>query len=187
MLFFATVAKLLFEKYFVQVKSQQTNELQALAINGTELSISNGNMINLAGIDTNTQLSEQQVDSLVSNNGFLTTELDGSTTNEIQDLSSVLNEGSDAGDKALVNVNKMAIGTATSTPGVALEIDAASGAVLLPRMTDTQRNAITPILGMMIYNQARNKLQAYTMGPVEAIDQSVGGYNGPINDVTVYD
>jgi len=37
-------------------------------------------------IDTNTQLDEAAVDAFVANNGYLTTEVDGSTTNEIQDL-----------------------------------------------------------------------------------------------------
>ena len=37
-------------------------------------------------IDTDTHLSETEVDNYVSNNGYLTTEVDGDITNEIQDL-----------------------------------------------------------------------------------------------------
>lgn len=40
-----------------------------------------------ADVDTDTVLSEAQVDAYVGNNGYLTTEVDGSTANEIQDLS----------------------------------------------------------------------------------------------------
>ena len=36
--------------------------------------------------DTDTQLSEAQVDAFVNNNGYLTSEVDGDATNEIQDL-----------------------------------------------------------------------------------------------------
>ncbi|PID99204.1 hypothetical protein CSA80_02995 [Candidatus Saccharibacteria bacterium] len=37
--------------------------------------------------DTNTQLTEAEVDTYVANNGYLTSEVDGSTSNELQDLS----------------------------------------------------------------------------------------------------
>jgi len=53
-----------------------------------------GTFSSLAGVpaglddgDDNTQLSEAQVDAYVANNGYLTSEVDGSTTNEIQALS----------------------------------------------------------------------------------------------------
>jgi len=37
-------------------------------------------------VDTDTQLSESQVDAFTANNGYITAEVDGSITNEIQDL-----------------------------------------------------------------------------------------------------
>jgi len=37
-------------------------------------------------VDTDTQLSETEVDNYVDNNGYLTTEIDGSTSNELQNL-----------------------------------------------------------------------------------------------------
>ena len=40
----------------------------------------------IADGDDNTQLSEAEVDGFVANNGYLTSEVDGSITNEIQDL-----------------------------------------------------------------------------------------------------
>jgi hypothetical protein len=42
-------------------------------------------------VDTDTQLDEAAVDTFVANNGYLTTEVDGSVTNEIQDLQLVGN------------------------------------------------------------------------------------------------
>ncbi len=62
-------------------------DAQELSLSGSTLSISGGNSINLSSIDT--KLTEAQVDSYVSNNGYLTnfTEVDGSVTNELQTLS----------------------------------------------------------------------------------------------------
>jgi hypothetical protein len=61
---------------------------QTLSLSGTDLSITGGNSIDLSSIDTDTdtQLSETEVDNYVANNGYLTSEEDGSTTNEIQTL-----------------------------------------------------------------------------------------------------
>ncbi|NQY28012.1 MAG: hypothetical protein HRT69_00905 [Flavobacteriaceae bacterium] len=63
---------------------------QELSLSSNILSISGGgNTIDLSGYLVDTLLTEAQVDSYVSNNGYLTTftEVDGSTTNEIQSLS----------------------------------------------------------------------------------------------------
>ena len=62
------------------------NELQDISLSGSNLSISNGSTIDLSGINTDTQLSEAEVDAYVANNGYLTSETDGSVTNEIQTL-----------------------------------------------------------------------------------------------------
>ncbi|MDP6923076.1 MAG: hypothetical protein QGH06_08925, partial [Lutibacter sp.] len=68
-----------------------TNEIQDLQLNGHILTITNNGTatdIDLSAYldNTDTQLSEAQVDAFVNNNGYLTTEVDGSVTNEIQDL-----------------------------------------------------------------------------------------------------
>jgi hypothetical protein len=69
------------------------NEIQDLSLDGDALIITNNaaaTTIDLSkymdDTDTDTQLSEAQVDAYVSNNGYLVEEVDGSTTNEIQDL-----------------------------------------------------------------------------------------------------
>ena len=61
---------------------------QTVSLSGTNLSITGGNTIDLSSIDTDTDtnLTEAEVDAFVSDNGYLTSEADGSTTNEIQDL-----------------------------------------------------------------------------------------------------
>ncbi len=47
---------------------------QTLSFDGANLTISEGNTIDISTVDTNTQLDEATVDSYVSNNGYLTTE-----------------------------------------------------------------------------------------------------------------
>lgn len=62
-----------------------TNELQSLSVTGSTLTISGGNTVDLSGVSP--QLTEAQVDAYVANNGYLTSEVDGSNTNELQTLS----------------------------------------------------------------------------------------------------
>ncbi len=54
---------------------------------GQVIKWSNGSTAWVCANDIDTQLSEAQVDTYVANNGYLTSEVDGSTSNEIQDLS----------------------------------------------------------------------------------------------------
>jgi len=83
---------------FTEVDGSTTNEIQDLQLVGNNLTITNNGTATtidlspyLDDTDTNTQLTESEVDTYVSNNGYLTSEVDGSTTNEIQDLQLVGN------------------------------------------------------------------------------------------------
>jgi hypothetical protein len=70
--------------YLVQeIDGDSTNELQNLTIYDYRLYLSNGNEVTLP----DSALSESQVDVYVSNNGYLTEEVDGDTLNELQTLS----------------------------------------------------------------------------------------------------
>ncbi|MEE1974283.1 hypothetical protein V1H85_17655, partial [Maribacter flavus] len=88
-----------------EVDGSITNEIQTLSIAGNDLTLSNGggtvtipaagaaDWSTLTGIpagfadDTDDVLDEAAVDGFVANNGYLTAEVDGSITNEIQTLS----------------------------------------------------------------------------------------------------
>ncbi len=105
-------------------------------------------------------LHAKTADSIV--NGVTLTEVDGSITNEIQDIQNVLAEGNDGGSNSLVNVSQITIGSSTPTPGTALEINSTNGALLLPRMSTTERDALTALEGMMIYNSEEKKFQGYS-------------------------
>jgi hypothetical protein len=116
--------------------SDPANEIQDLDLTGTILTITNNGSatsIDLSGYLDNTDtsvLTEAQVDAYVGNNGFLTTEIDGDTTNEIQTLTQVGDSlflsnsggavsisGSDTSvweshkDGNIYTLNKVAIGT----------------------------------------------------------------------------
>ena len=75
----------------VEVDGSITNEIQDLQLSGNNLTITNNGTattIDLSAYldNTDTQLTEAQVDAFANNNGYLSSEVDGSVTNEIQDL-----------------------------------------------------------------------------------------------------
>ena len=57
--------------------------------------------------------------------------------------------------------NHLAVGANTVNPNAALEIKSSSGALLLPRMTTAERNAIDATEGMLIYNIEAQKFQGF--------------------------
>ncbi|AUC84293.1 hypothetical protein CW731_02810 [Polaribacter sp. ALD11] len=92
-------------KLSTEIDGSVTNEIQVLTISNDTLFLSKGGLVKLpaaavvfsgnyadltnipayiADGDDNTQLNETQVDAFVANNGYLTTEVDGSVTNEIE-------------------------------------------------------------------------------------------------------
>lgn len=69
-----------------------------------------------------------------------------------------------AGDDELLydkESNHMSIGAPAINPDAALEIKSVSGALLLPRMTTAQRNALNSSEGMVIYNTDVQKFQGF--------------------------
>ena len=56
------------------------------------------------------------------------------------------------------------IGTTSPSASAKLEIDSTTGAFLLPRMTTAERNALTAVNGMVIYNTTTTQLEAYENG-----------------------
>lgn len=72
---------------------------QTLSLSGTDLTISEGNTINLSSLqdgfeaNTDTQLTESEVDDFVSNNGYLTSETDDQTLSISGDILTLENGG----------------------------------------------------------------------------------------------
>jgi len=59
---------------------------------------------------------------------------------------------------------KVCIGTASPATSAALEIDSTTGALLVPRMTTTQRDNLTAIDGMIVYDTNLNAFHFYEDG-----------------------
>ena len=62
------------------------------------------------------------------------------------------------------NGGNVGIGTTTPATSAKLDIDSTTGAVLLPRMTTAQRDALTAVNGMIIYNSTTNAFNFYENG-----------------------
>lgn len=62
------------------------------------------------------------------------------------------------------NNGHIGIGTTTPATSALLELSSTTGALLLTRMTTTQRNALTAVNGMLLYNSTLNKFQGYENG-----------------------
>jgi len=56
------------------------------------------------------------------------------------------------------------IGTTAPATSAILEISSTTGAVLFPRMTTTQRDALTGVSGMVMFNTTLDKLQVFVAG-----------------------
>jgi len=61
-------------------------------------------------------------------------------------------------------INATLADVTTFTTSAALEINGTNGAVLLPRLTTAQRDALTATNGMILYNTTTDKIQAYAAG-----------------------
>jgi hypothetical protein len=68
------------------------------------------------------------------------------------------------GDLRQFQFNSTVADVTTFTPSVSAEFNGTNGAVLLPRLTTAQRDALTPTNGMILYNTTTSKLQAYAGG-----------------------
>ncbi|MDD5570760.1 MAG: hypothetical protein PHD97_06330 [Bacteroidales bacterium] len=78
---------------------------------------------------------------------------------------------------------QLAIGTSTPENSAALEINSTKGALLLPRMTAAQRDSLTPVNGMIIYNTTTNKIQGRALGNVAYGNTSVNtGYGNTLGE-----
>jgi len=68
-----------------------------------------------------------------------------------------------SGDSYITGGN-LGIGTATPATSAILEVASTTGAILFPRMTNTQRDALTAVDGMVIYSSTDSKLQVRAGG-----------------------
>jgi len=62
------------------------------------------------------------------------------------------------------SVGNVGVGTATPAVSAKLEIDSTTGALLLSRMTTAERDLLTAVNGMILYNTTLSKVQVYEGG-----------------------
>lgn len=90
----------------------------------------------------------------------------GSSTTSTDYSIIVTNSGGSTTTPAICaqNNQKVGIGTNSVDSGATLEVDGTTGGILFPRLSTTNRDALTPVNGLVIYNSTTNKLQVYAGG-----------------------
>ena len=171
-----------------EVDGSTTNELQVLSLSNDTIYLTSGGYVVLpAGFDgdysslTNTPSIPTNTSDLTNDSGFLTTEVDGSTTNELQvlsisndtiflsgggliklpaagsttngiDLQDVLSEGNNAFNMAVFNIKRQSIGQIALDTSAVLDVASTTQGFLPPRMTQAQRDAIhLPAAGLIVW------------------------------------
>lgn len=71
---------------------------------------------------------------------------------------------SNAATVTFTNTGKVGIGTTSPATSGLLDLTSTTGALIVPRMTTTQRNALTAVNGMIIYNTTTNTMQGRING-----------------------
>lgn len=86
------------------------------------------------------------------------------------DLTFWTNSGDAISEKMRIDSSgNVGIGTSTPAASALLDLTSTTGALLLPRMTTTQRNALTGVNGMMIYNVSTDDIDFYAAGAWETV------------------
>lgn len=90
------------------------------------------------------------------NNSTGNTTLENTTT-----FASIVFRTNGAEQMRITPNGRVGIGTNSPATSGALDIRSTTGALIVPRLTTAQRDALTPVPGMIIYNTTLNKLQCY--------------------------
>ena len=137
-------------------QSSVTNNTSVLA-NTAKNSYPSADQIKVSNI-SGTNTGDETTTTIKTKLGITT--LSGSNTGD-QNLASVLTQGTDAGNKKIINVNQQGIGTSTPNAGAALEISSITQGFLPPRMTQAQRDAITSVNGLIVFNTGTKRPNYY--------------------------
>ena len=74
------------------------------------------------------------------------------------------NAGASVAAVTITGAGSVGIGTPSPAASAKLDIDGTTGALLVPRLTTTERNALTAVNGMIIYNTTDNQMQGRING-----------------------
>ncbi|QZT39163.1 hypothetical protein K5X82_03495 [Halosquirtibacter xylanolyticus] len=168
----------------IDISSINTDD-QTLSFSGTSLSILNGNSVDLSGLKDNLGSHEatQNIDLGShwlshdgTDKGLSIGTLGDVTINKKLTVDEKLTANSD------VSVSGgLTVGTGSNESSAVLNISSSSKGILIPRMTETQRDVITtPAAGLMLYNTSTNEYNYYN-GTVWTV---IGGMSGIQSNIT---
>ena len=69
-----------------------------------------------------------------------------------------------SGPDAVIITSSGDVGIGTGAPQGSLDITSTTGALIVPRMTTTQRGSLTPVNGSIIYNTTNDAFNFYENG-----------------------
>jgi hypothetical protein len=113
-----------------------------------------GSMSNMGAVSTLTNATAVGYGALVSTDN--TIQLGNTDVTQINTSGSINTTGN------ITSSGSVGVGTTSPNSAAALEVSSTSKALLLPRMTTVQRDAIgSPVAGLILYNTTDNKVQFY--------------------------
>jgi hypothetical protein len=193
--------------------SSATNEIQTLSKTGNTISLSNGGgSVVVTDKDTQQLSITSGKGKITLSNGGSIVLADSSATNEIQTLSLAdrgliktvkLSKGDSvnvniadgdttywkaSGNNVVYNKGSVGIGTTSISSSAALQVNSTTQGVLMPRMTEAQRTAISsPATGLLVY-QTNNTagFYYYTGTAWVLLSSGTGGSSGSSNNTLIY-
>lgn len=107
---------------------------------------------------------------------FIGTQADGSV-NGLTNATAIGANASVGQSNSLILGNNVNVGIGTSTPNTSaiLDLTSTTGALLLPRLSDTQRNALTAAAGMTIFDTSSANMQYYNGSAWVSVTGGGGG------------
>jgi len=103
---------------------------------------------------------------------------DSTTGKLIQGSGVTIDDSDNLATTARINAGTAKIGaTGAATTSATLEVAGTTGAFLLPRLNNTQRDALTPTGGMIVYSTTDERPQVYIAGATNAWIDMVGWGN----------
>ena len=149
-----------------------TNEIQDLQLTGNDLTITNNGSATTIDLSTYLDNTDNQTLS-ISNDSLM---IQGGN---VVHLGSYLDsKWEQTGTDVYVENKHVAIGTSNPNANAALDVDVTDGAILFPRLSTVQRNAITPAKGMVIYNTDEGTFQGHISAyGSPGIDQQQAAWN----------
>ncbi len=116
---------------------------------------------------------QTQIDAKVTGPASATTlaivKYNGTTGKLVQDSGVTIDASNNVAGAARVEASTAHVGgTGAVATSTTLEVGGTTGAFLLPRLTTTQKNALTPAAGMIVFDTTENRAAIYLGAPVSA-------------------